>query len=240
MGLFTEGSGYAEEAVRLAEAVDHPLTRVQAYVWVSILDALKGEFRQAIQRLEQALALGQAMTIRFFMPWIASGLGSAYAATGRLAEAMPLLEGAVTQAEALGISLEHSSRVAALGEGYLLVGQNEAASAHATHALALARQYQERGNEAWCLRLLGEVAAQRDPPGVAEADGYYRQAMGLAAELGMRPLTAHCHRGLGTLYARSGRRIDARTELATSIALYRAMDMTFWLPHAEAALAGVT
>ncbi len=55
----------------------------------------------------------------------------------------------------------------------------------------------------------------------------------------MRPLQAHCHRGLGTLYAKTGRREQARAELSTAIELYRAMDMTFWLPQAEAALAQV-
>ena len=55
----------------------------------------------------------------------------------------------------------------------------------------------------------------------------------------MRPLQAHCHRGLGTLYAAAGQRAQARTELSTAIALYRAMDMTFWLPQTEAALAQV-
>jgi hypothetical protein len=53
----------------------------------------------------------------------------------------------------------------------------------------------------------------------------------------MRPLQAHCHLGLGTLYAKSGQAEHARSELATAIALYRAMEMTFWLPQAEAALA---
>ena len=52
----------------------------------------------------------------------------------------------------------------------------------------------------------------------------------------MRPLEAHCHRGLGTLYATTGQREQAHTELSTAIELYRAMDMTFWLPQAEAAL----
>ncbi len=55
----------------------------------------------------------------------------------------------------------------------------------------------------------------------------------------MRPLAAHCHLGLGTLYAATGRREPARATLATAISLYRAMDMTFWLPQAEAALAQV-
>jgi hypothetical protein len=53
----------------------------------------------------------------------------------------------------------------------------------------------------------------------------------------MHPLVAHCYRGLGTLYAQTGRAEQARAALSAAIALYRAMDMTFWLPQAEAALA---
>ncbi len=47
----------------------------------------------------------------------------------------------------------------------------------------------------------------------------------------------HCHRSLGTLYAKTGQRERARTALMAAIALYRTMEMTFWLPQAEAALA---
>ena len=56
----------------------------------------------------------------------------------------------------------------------------------------------------------------------------------------MRPLQAHCHLGLGTLYATTGQREQARAALAAAIALYRDMEMTLWLPQAEAALAQVT
>ena len=55
----------------------------------------------------------------------------------------------------------------------------------------------------------------------------------------MRPLQAHCHRGLGTLYATTGQREQARTALSTAIEMYRGMEMTFWLPETEAALAQV-
>jgi len=82
-------------------------------------------------------------------------------------------------------------------------------------------------------------AARRDPPKSAQAEAYYQQAQALADELGMRPLLAHCHRGLGTLYATLGRGDTARTALSTAITLYRSMDMTFWLPQAEATLAQV-
>jgi regulator of sirC expression with transglutaminase-like and TPR domain len=71
------------------------------------------------------------------------------------------------------------------------------------------------------------------------ATGHYRQALTLAEELGMRPLQAHCHRGLGMLYTAAGQREQARSDLSTAIALYRTMEMTFWLPQTEAALAQV-
>jgi Flp pilus assembly protein TadD len=79
----------------------------------------------------------------------------------------------------------------------------------------------------------------RTPPDVDQAAAHYHQALALAEALGMRPLQAHCHHGLGTLYATVGQRAQARTALSTAIEMYRAMDMTFWLPQAEAALAKV-
>ncbi len=93
--------------------------------------------------------------------------------------------------------------------------------------------------EAYSLHLLGDIATHREPPEVEEANASYRQALALAEELGMRPLQAHCHRGLGTLYAKTGQREQAHAELSATITLYRAMEMTFWLPQAEAALGQV-
>jgi tetratricopeptide (TPR) repeat protein len=126
-----------------------------------------------------------------------------------------------------------------LGEAQRRAGRLEEAHALAERALTLAREHQERGYQAYTLRLLGEVAAHRAPPATEQAEAYYRQALTLAEELGMRPLQAHCHHGLGTLYATVGQRAQARAALTTAIAMYRAMDMTFWLPQAEAALAQV-
>jgi tetratricopeptide (TPR) repeat protein len=110
---------------------------------------------------------------------------------------------------------------------------------YARQALDLARQQRARGNEALALHQLGVVQAHADPPDAEQAEAHDQQALALADELGMRPLAAHCHWGLGTLFATIGQQEQARTELATAIALYRAMHMTFWLPEAEAALAHI-
>ena len=53
------------------------------------------------------------------------------------------------------------------------------------------------------------------------------------------PAPGHCHLGLGTLYLKLGQPEPARAELSTAITLCRAMEMQFWLPQAQAALAQV-
>ena len=170
---------------------------------------------------------------------LAAALGLAYALDGRVAAGLALVEHGVEQAVARGRPRRLALVVACLSEAYLLAGRLEEAHQRAAQALDLARQYQQRGNQAWALWLLGESTARQASPEVEPAASHYRQALALAEELGMRPLQAHCHRGLGTLYAATGQREQARTALSTAIALYRAMDMTFWLPQTEAALAQV-
>ena len=129
--------------------------------------------------------------------------------------------------------------VAYLSEAYLLAGRLEEARQRAAQTVDLARQYQQRGHQAWALWLLGESTARQASPAVEPAAGHYRQALALAEELGMRPLQAHCHRGLGMLYAQTGQRELVRAALDAAIDLYRDMAMTFWLPQTEAALARV-
>ncbi len=70
-------------------------------------------------------------------------------------------------------------------------------------------------------------------------EDHYRQALALAEELGMRPLIAHCRKGLGALYGKTEQEEKARSELTAACDLYRKMEMTFWLEKAEEALAGV-
>jgi len=135
------------------------------------------------------------------------------------------------------VSYRALQRQFALDDAYL--ADLEDARACADRAVRLARERGEPGHEAWALRLLGDIAAHPDRPDVATAEAHFGAAMALASELGMRPLQAHCHHGLGTFYAKIGRLEQARVELSTAIELYRAMAMTFWLPQAEAALARV-
>ena len=198
----------------------------------------QGDLEAAIQVLAESLALCRASGQRVSLGSIAGGLGEAYAHTGRLDEGLALLEEARQDdllAGALGGGNIRNLRQLSLV--YLLAGRIDEAGQHACQALVLARELKARGHEAQALFQLGDVHANASPPEVQQAEAHYRQALALTDELGMRPLMAHCHLGLGTLYSKIGWRQQAHTEFSTAIQLYRSMDMTFWLPQAEAALA---
>jgi tetratricopeptide (TPR) repeat protein len=165
---------------------------------------------------------------------IAAGhLGYAYALSGRLVEGVALIEESLAAPAATGTS-NHPLLMAYLGEAYLLAGRMNDAIDVGRRALELARRQQERGSEAWVLRLLGEIDAHADPPDLERARQHNEEAIALAGELGMRPLVAHCHLGLGKLHRHAGNREQVQEHVATATMMYRDMGMTCWLKQAEA------
>ena len=230
----------AEDGLQIAETVQNPFGQIETCYGASMVYQRQGEVQRAIPMLERAMRLCQDWPIPILLPRQAVALGLAYALEGRVAAGLALAEQGVEQEAARGRSRSLAPVVAWLSEAYLLADRLEDAHTRAAQAVDLARQYQQRGTQAWARWLLGESTAHQVSPAVESAAGHYHQALALAEELGMRPLQAHCHRGLGTLYAMTGQRQQARAALATAIALYRDMAMTFWLPQAEATLAQVS
>jgi class 3 adenylate cyclase/tetratricopeptide (TPR) repeat protein len=228
-GEFAEAAALADEALRIAEAADHPFSLVSALQAVGARHLLQGDLQQAIPSLERGLSLAEDWHLLLLIPVVTSALGCAYALSGRLDEALALLEHRMQLCPA-------AHRVNLLTEVHLLAGRLADAAEAARQALDLSREYRERGEEASTLRLLGAIAAHAEPPEVEQAVSCYGQALALAEELGMRPLAAHCHLSLGTLYAKIGRDDQAQAELASAAEMYRAMEMAFWLARAETAL----
>jgi tetratricopeptide (TPR) repeat protein len=239
LGAFAEGRRHGEEALRLATMEGRGTAPIFAHSWLGELYLTQGDLEHAVRVLEQGLALCRASGNRDSLRVIAASLGYAAALQGRLAEGCALLEEAISESLRTGGLRGLAYRVAWLSEVCRLAGRGDEARQHARQALDLARQHKERADEALALHQLGVVQAHAAPPDVAQAEAHYRQALALAEALGMRPLIAHCHHGLGRLYCQTGRDEEARTALTAAIDLYRAMEMIFWLPQAEAALAQV-
>jgi tetratricopeptide (TPR) repeat protein len=237
-GRFIEGLPHGETGVCLAEALDHPYTLVLACLNLGTLWRLKGELGQATVALERALAVCRESGSTF-MPAVFGPLGAVYAQSGRVAEGLALLDDSVPAMERGRLLLFHSLALLLRGDALRRAGRLDHALADAERTLRLTRERGERGREAYCLHLLGEIAAQRDTPDAETAERPHREAMRLGEELGMRPLVAHCHLGLGKLSQRSGKREQAREHLTTATTMYREMGMTYWLEKAEAEMRGM-
>ena len=206
---------------------------------LGLLSLRQGDLPRAILLLERAAGICHEADLPVYGPRVIAALGEAYALSGHGADAMPLLTAAMEQTMAMGLRGFRVLCSLSLGKAQLLAGRLEEAYALAERALALAREHQERGHEAYALHLLGDIAARREATTGEQAAVHYQQALTLAEELGMRPLQAHCHLGLGTLSLNRGQRQQVHVALTTAIILYRTMGMTFWLSQAEAALARV-
>ena len=237
LGEFAEGLAVVGEAVRIAESVAQPLSLVNAYWGQGLVHICRGELDKAVASLERSLALVQSWSISGWFHQVASPLGQAYALAGRCDDALPLLEQAIQGASARGRVSGHSLYIVRLGQAHLLAGRPEDGLAAARCALQLSRDHRERASEALALGLLADIAARRELPDADQADHYYREALARAGELGMRPLVAHCHLGLGKLYRRTGNGEQAQGHLTTATTMYREMGMRFYLEQAEAEMA---
>jgi class 3 adenylate cyclase/tetratricopeptide (TPR) repeat protein len=236
LGRFVEATEHAAEAVRIAEATDHPFTVVEALTALGGVTLARGDLTSAIGALERAVALGRQWN---FQSWATlSRLGYAYALSGRLREAQQVLEETVRSETTLSsMGIGRALQIAWLAETYALDGRLDDASERAQEALSLAQAHGERGHEARVHRLLGEISSHRgDLVEARTADDHYRHALTLATELEMRPLIAHCRLGLGRLYGRAGQREHARQNLATAMTMYGSMNMEPWRAQAEAEL----
>ena len=235
LGRFVDARSHAQEALKIAEGADHPFTLAEALAGLGSVSLAQGDLDQAIDALERAQALIRAWNLQ---PWaVLARLGYACALSARPRDARGLLEEVERYATTMSsMGVGRAMQLAWLGEAYLLEGRLDDARERAQQAVSLAQRHQERSHEAWGLRLLGEIVSRRDPPAVEPAEGYYREALALASELGMRPLVAHCHFHLGKLFRKTDQHEQARQHLTTATTMYREMNMRFWADQAEAEL----
>jgi class 3 adenylate cyclase/tetratricopeptide (TPR) repeat protein len=232
-GEFAEGVALGEEALRIAEIGDPGYSLIVGCAGLGNVCVARGDFVRAIAVLERGQSREPDELNTRVWPLVASALGAAYTHAGRLVEALPLLEEAVELAAAVKLKANQSLRLARLAEAHVRSGRPESAFPFAAQALDLAQEHRERGHEAHALRVLASIELERETPALDRAEEGYRKALALAEQLGMRPLQAHCHLGLGRLCQRRSDREAAAAEIAAARDLYRALDMTFWLHEAQ-------
>jgi DNA-binding SARP family transcriptional activator len=228
LGEFDEAQACADRGVRAGEESNHHHGLAFAATCRGIIALGRGDSAAAIPTLERAVSLALEGQYNMLFPFVAARLGQAYLLAGRVADALGILHEAVRRA-----SPTQTGCWLALGEACLQAGRVEEARQLGERSLATVQRLGERGTCAWGLRHLGEVAARSEPAALETSENRYRGALALAEDLGMRPLVAHCHFGLGTLYQRSGRRDQSQEHLTAAAAMYREMDMRSWLDRTD-------
>jgi DNA-binding SARP family transcriptional activator len=235
LGDFAAARAAADEAMRIAAPLHHPFLTVHVICSAATVALRQGRADEVILQLEQLREINASGSAPVVFPINEWFLAYAYALVGHpgAADLLRRLERLTDEAR---FTYYYPFWLTLLGEGYLLLGQVEEALARAGRALELSRKRGERGNEGWSLRLTGDALwalRPRDEPGIADS---YRSALAIADELGMEPLRAHGHLGLGRLEHRAGRAAEAERHHGIARQLFEAMAMTRWLPGPPGAL----
>jgi len=233
LGAFTAALVEVGEAQAIAQASGHVFSIITATFVNAVVRLARCDFREAIGILEGGLALCRAERMRIYFPAFAILLAQALAISGRAETAVPMVQKALpVPTDAIYFA---PFAVVAASEVYLLAGQSDEAAKFGVRALELAKRKRERGYEAWALRMLGDIAASREPPDVQVAEAYYRDALSLASALGMRPLEGRCLFGLAMLHERTNAGAEAAAGFSKAAALFGELGMASWLKRAQAA-----
>ena len=235
LGRFAEAAPHEAEAIRLAESAQHPFAIGLLYYGAGALHLGKGDWAKARSLLEQSVAAFRAGNVAWRVhvtcsAWVLAQLGETSEALDRLRDGEQLVE----RFAATGHGAYNAWAYHGLGRACLLLGRLDEARAWGERAVEADPAHPGFGAHAE--HLLGDIATHPDRFDPERAETQYRQALALAEPRGMRPLVAHCHLGLGRLHRRTGARERAAEHLTTAVALYREMDMPFWLEQAEAEL----
>jgi tetratricopeptide (TPR) repeat protein len=239
LGEFQEAEERALQGVQIAEQGNNLFSTTFAYAWLGTVYLLRGALDRAINGLEKALGMCREFDVLAAFSFTAASLGHAQSLLGRPDYALPILQEAVRPQKASFSAVPSSYPLTALAEVYRLKGDTKKAIHNAEEALSISRQSEEQGFAAWALYYMAKIQSEDKSEQIQHAIQTYRQAMEQALGLGMRPLAAHNHLGLGQVYLKKGEPRKARSELMAAIDLYRSMDMSFWLPQAESALAKI-
>jgi predicted ATPase/class 3 adenylate cyclase len=236
IGDLEEATERAEEAKLLAEASQHDLVLAMAYSSVGRPHLIRGNFPLAVSWLSRSAEICRRGNFAPLFLLVAGDLGQALALSGSLHEGLALLEEASAQSAMLSVLPTHAWNVTMLAEVYAVAGRRAEASVYLDRGLTMARAHKQRWLEAEGLRILGQLRATSEPMDIAGARAAFEEATVIARDMGLRPLLGRCRLAMGRALNRAGEHDAGRVPLEEAAALFRGMDMRFWLDRAESAL----
>ncbi len=203
LGRFSEALSESARMRELAESSNLPLGRMLAQLSEGYALAHAGSLSAAETVLRSSLALCRRWELSAWSNSIMSCLGHVLARLGQFHEAFDMINSSITRRRKIGVLVNIAQELAWLADAHRLSGDYGLACEIADEAIAVARQHEERGNEALAHFVRGE--ARRDTGNRADAEASFEKAMAMAEATGMASLVASCRERLelaGSTHAR--------------------------------------
>ncbi|HEU4342093.1 MAG TPA: AAA family ATPase, partial [Candidatus Binatia bacterium] len=238
LGRFAEAAEHSAEAIRLAEPTHHAYTIGLAHRAAGTFHLLAGDWAKARSLLEHGITVLRTGNVSLSLPHTLVGSAWALAQLGATSDALiRLRDGEQALADHATAGMRRAWDDYVVGRTWLLLGRLDEARAIGERAVELLPS--QPAGAAHALHLLGDVATHPDRLDAESGEIHYRKALALAERHRMRPLVAHCHLALGSLYRRTDKRQQAREHFTIATTMYREMAMGFWLVQADGAMAAL-
>jgi tetratricopeptide (TPR) repeat protein len=188
----------------------------------------QGAWEAGIEALQHASAISPDA---FVTALILGNLGYAYMVKGDLAQAIPILEQAVQQADQYRSRQVQSMFRTCLGEAYHVDDQNEKAGSVASQGLALAEAIKFPWGIGRAQRILGRIALTSGNH--AEAASYLQNALETLASIHACFEQARTHLDLASLAHTQGNQDTTTTHLSTAFAWFKKLQVPKWMERTE-------
>ena len=204
----------ANEALTLAQNLEHPYTLARGLYWTTLLHQLRREWQVVSERAETAITVATAQQVALVLAVGPIMRGWALAMQGQGAEGLTQLRQGLDAYRATGAEFQRPHFLSMLAEVHRSLGQPEAGLTALSEALTLVETTGERYYEAELHRLKGELLLQHAAPEVSHAEACFQQALDIARCQQAKSLELRAAMSLGRLWQQQGKRQEARALLA--------------------------
>ncbi|HMK73184.1 MAG TPA: hypothetical protein VK454_07580, partial [Myxococcaceae bacterium] len=228
----------ASHAVTQARQLQQPFSQAIAATYLALLQQLRGDPATFRGQAEEALELATAFKAVYYRSWAAILVAYGDTLDGPEATGLGRLRSAIASFQETGARLRLPYYLALLADAHLRAGQAEAGLAVVEEALSLGRETNERWWDAELHRLRGELLLAGGAE-AAEAEAALTRSLEVARGQRTKSLELRAARALAGVWARSGRRTEARGLLEPVYASFAEGFETPDLQAARALLSGL-
>jgi class 3 adenylate cyclase/predicted ATPase len=226
----------ATRALEEAHEIGQAATLMYALVHASLIQIQCGNYAAAMAETEELVALAKEKNALF---WTAQGMsmqGCILAATGRAADAVPMISGGIAAWLSTGSTFWMPLYLSYLARAHAELGQFESAWHCIDEAMTTAETRKERWHEAEIYRLAGEIAVKSAAPDLAKSEEYFERALAIARAQQAKSWELRSAISLARLWRGQGKRQQARDRLGPVLEWFTEGSDTLDLRDAKALL----